>query len=298
LLTLADGTLMYPAHVAGSLCGRMTSKMTMTTIGFERAQSPALAIEDEAEFVRYTTASLPERPPNMARIVELNKAADAGVIAPASLHKLTSEEVRRLSANGAIVLDVRSPAQFAAGHLPGAISVQIEGAQFPNRAGLTLPAESELVLVAQDEPEARAAATALAVIGHGRVLGILAGGTAGWAQAGYTLATLPRLTVPELRRALDGANAPLVLDVREPSEWSEGHIAGSINIPFYQVAARSATLERTRPIAIVCATGHRSAIAASVLQARGFEGVRNVVGGMAAWQASEPAAPVSLLGRG
>ena len=295
LLTLPDGTLAYPAHVSGSLCGRVTNRMTATTLGYERAFNPALAIEDEAAFVRYTTESLPERPPNMVRIVELNKSA-----APATAGKalaLSAQEVSRLRAEGALVLDVRSPEEFAAAHMPTALSVQIEGAQFPNRAGLTLPLEADLVLVAATKEQAREAITALSVIGHGRILGFLAGGMPAWEQAGYPVEALPVLSAADLRQQITNGDDLLVLDVREHSEWAEGHIAGSINLPFYHVSRQLHTLQQTQSIAIVCATGHRSTIAASVLQAAGFERVYNIVGGMAAWNATTAQPDVMPAGR-
>jgi hydroxyacylglutathione hydrolase len=297
LLTLPDGTLVYPAHVSGSLCGRVTNRMTMTTLGYERAFNPALAIDDEAAFVHYTTESLPERPPNMVRIVELNKAAAAATAWVGNLTPLSASEVSRLRTDGAIVLDVRSVELFTEGHLPGAISVQIESAQFPNRVGLTLPAEADLVIVATTEAQARAGVAALAIIGHTRVLGFLAGGTDAWAQAGYPLHALPSWSVSMLRERLDGTDDILILDVRERNEWEGEHIPGSVNIPFYQVSRQRHTLEPTRPIAIVCATGHRSAIAASVLQAQGFARAYNVVGGMAAWNASAAMADLTPAGR-
>ncbi len=295
LLTLPDGTLAYPAHVSGSLCGRVTSRMTATTLGYERAFNPALAIEDEAAFVRYTTESLPERPPNMARIVELNKAAAPATAANALA--LSAQELSRLHADGALVLDVRSPEAFAAGHLPGALSVQIEGAQFPNRAGLTLPLESDLVLVAATEAQAHEALTALSVIGHGRVLGFLAGGMPAWEQAGYPVEALPVLSPDDLRQQIASAGDVLILDVREHSEWAEGHIEGSINLPFYHISGQLHTLQQSRPISVVCATGHRSTIAASILQAAGFKRVYNVEGGMAAWNATKARPDVMPAGR-
>ena len=294
LLSLPDGTMVYPAHVSGSLCGRVTSRMTGTTLGYERACNPALAIDDEAAFVHYTTASLPQRPPNMAHIVERNTAA-----APAPqgiLLALSADEVLRGRVEGALVLDVRSSEDFAAGHIPGALSVQIESSQFPNRVGLTVPTNAELALVAASDAQARDAVAALAVIGHERVLGFLAGGVDDWVRAGYPLETLPRMAVSALRERLSEADDLLILDVREPNEWEAGHIPGSVNIPFYQVRGRSDMLERTRRIAIICATGHRSTIAASVLRALGFEQVYNVVGGMAAWMQVE-AADTTPMGR-
>jgi hydroxyacylglutathione hydrolase len=297
LLALPDGTMVYPGHVSGSLCGRVTSRMTATTVGFERAFNPALSIDDEAEFVRYTTESLPERPPNMARIVDLNKGAEPPLVGEAL--PLSASESSRLRSEGVLSLDVRAPEAFAEGHVPGAISVQIDGAQFPTRVGLTLPAEADLVLVAESEEQARQAVTALSVIGHGHVLGYLEGGMPAWEQAGFVAEQLAQLAVSDLReqRAAKASEDVLILDVREHSEWEEDHIPGSLNVPFYHLSGRRAALNPAQPIAIICATGHRSTIAASLLQAAGFKRVYNVMGGMAAWNTNKTKPAAAPTGR-
>jgi len=155
LETLPDGTLVYPAHVAGSLCGRVTNRMTATTIGYERRFNPALALTNEGEFVLYMNESLPERPPNLARIVELNKsAAPTAIAAP---QPLTPEDVERLLSEGALALDVRSPKKFATGHVPGAAAISLSGSSFPNSVGITLPATAPLVLIANNADQTLAA---------------------------------------------------------------------------------------------------------------------------------------------
>src|SRR5262249_11244167 len=145
LLTLPDGTLAYPAHVSGSLCGRVTNRMTGTTVGFERRHNPALGIAAEDDFVTYMTESLPERPPNMGRIVALNMAAEAKE--PPRPVALSPEAIRRLLDAGAAVLDTRSAADYGAGHIPAAVAVALNASQFPNRVGLVVPADVDLVLV-------------------------------------------------------------------------------------------------------------------------------------------------------
>lgn len=284
LLTLPDGTLAYPAHVAGSLCGRVTNRMTGTTIGFERRYNPALAIPVAERFVQYMNDSLPERPPNLMRIVALNMAA-APLDVP-TMAALTAEEAHQLQAGGAIVLDVRSARQFAAGHVPGAISIALDGSQFPNRAGLVLPAETPLVLVTGKDTDAARALESLLVIGYNRIAGYLAHGMAGWTQAGYPTATLAHMSVSELATQQASDSAPQILDVRELNEWESSHIAGASHVPFHKLEARLDEFDLTRPIATICASGQRSTIAASLLRRYGAVNVANVAGGMSAWSAA------------
>ncbi|MCS6802332.1 MAG: rhodanese-like domain-containing protein [Dehalococcoidia bacterium] len=283
LLTLPEGTLVYPAHVAGSLCGRVTSRMTGSTIGYERRFNPGLQLDEEA-FVRFTTEGLPERPPNLLRIVALNKAASPPA-RPSPL-PLSPAEVAERAAAGAVVLDVRPPAAFSAGHLPGAIGVDLHGGQFQNRVGLIVSAETELLIVANDDAEARRAAEALAVIGFDRVSGYLEGGVAAWRAAGFDLAPLEELSARELAERRRREPSLVIVDVREPAEWEEGHIEGALSIPLSQVPAELARLPADRPLAVVCAGGTRSVIAASLLRARGRTNALNVRDGMDGWRAA------------
>ncbi|MDI3339627.1 MAG: rhodanese-like domain-containing protein [Sphaerobacter sp.] len=281
LLGLPEGTLVYPGHVAGSLCGRVSNRMTGTTIGFERRFNPALAIATRPDFVRYMSENLPERPPNMHRIVELNRGP-----APLALHPAAPMDpaaARRLLDQGGQVLDVREPASFGQAHIPGAIGVWLDGAQFQNRVGLVVPVDTPLLLVAAASSAAARATTALAVIGYTNVVGYLAGGIDAWRAAGQPVAQIPSMTVAELQATRERLQ---VLDVREPGEWASGHIPGAIHIPFSRVAAQAAALDPQRPVAVICGSGERSMVAASLLRARGRDDVRNVAGGMAAWRAA------------
>ncbi|GIW07245.1 MAG: MBL fold metallo-hydrolase [Dehalococcoidia bacterium] len=283
LLTLPDGTLVYPTHVSGSLCGRVTSRMPLSTIGYERRSNPGLLI-DEEEFVRFTTEGLPERPPNLLRIVALNKAAHPFSWQPPQ--PLPPDAVAERAAAGAVVLDVRSAAAFRAGHLAGAINVDLDGGQFQNRVGLIVPADANLIIVADTDAEVPRAAEALAVIGFDRVNGYLAGGIAAWRDAGFQLVSLESVAAHELARLLRDDPRLLVVDVREPAEWEEGHIEGALSIPFYRIVAEHDRLPADRPLAVICAGGTRSVIAASLLQAHGRRDVLNVSDGMDGWRAA------------
>ncbi|MDW8059320.1 MAG: rhodanese-like domain-containing protein [Thermomicrobium sp.] len=285
ILQLPPGTLVYPGHVAGSLCGRVNNRMTGTTIGFEQRNNPALQIRDRQTFVRFMNENLPERPPNLARIVDLNRGAEPPRIGATS--PLTPARVRALQETGAVILDVRTPAAFAASHVPGAISVPLDGGQFQNRVGLVVPADRPLVLVVERADDARRAVQMLAVIGYDQVLGYLVGGMAAWERAGYPYRTLPVLTVYDLARRLEEDPLLQLVDVRERTEWIEGHIAGARHIPFYRLPQELTSLDPTRPIALVCGSGTRSVLSASLLRAHGFEQVWSVEGGMDAWRAAD-----------
>ncbi|MCX7622889.1 MAG: MBL fold metallo-hydrolase [Thermomicrobium sp.] len=284
LLRLPPGTLVFPGHVAGSLCGRVDNRMTGTTIGFEARNNPALQILDRATFVRYMNENLPERPPNLARIVELNRSAEVPRIGSAT--PLVPQRLREALENGAVVLDVRSPAAFAASHIPGAVSVALDGGQFQNRVGLVVPPDRPLVLVVERDEDARRAARMLAVIGYDQVIGYLVGGMPAWERAGYPYRTLPLLTVHDLARRLEERPELLLIDVRERSEWIEGHIERALHIPFYRLPRELAQLDPARPIALVCGSGTRSVLAASLLEGHGFDHLWSVEGGMDAWRAA------------
>ncbi len=284
LLALADGTLVYPGHIAGSLCGRVSNRMATSTIGFERSFNPALAISTVEPFVIYMTGSLPERPPNMARIVEMNRAASPAV--PAEPLPLLASEVQRLAQEGTLVLDTRTPGEFGAAHIPGAISVYPGHSQFQNRVGLTVSPDADLVLVTREDTLVSPLVQSLSVIGYNRITGYLAGDMRRWELAGFDSETLPQISVQALHREREQTPGLQVLDVREPREWKAHHIEGAVHIPFYRVVANAGTLDRERPIAVICGSGVRSSLAASLLQREGFTDLRNVIGGMGAWNAA------------
>ena len=276
LMTLPSGTMVYPGHVAGSLCGRVNNRMTGTTIGFERMCNPALRISDETEFVQYMNESLPERPPNMARIVKLNMSDEMPETAKPK--PLTMAQIADELATGAQLLDVRAPAAFAAGHLSGAINVHIDGGQFQNRVGLVFPPGARLLLVTSSDAESARTAEALSVIGFTSIAGFVAGGASG--------ATTPSITIQQLDQKLANDASLKVIDVRETNEWAEGHIAGAAGVPFHKLRDAAKSLDPSQSYALICAGGTRSMIAASILQALGFDTVYNVDGGMGAWNAA------------
>ncbi|HZU67256.1 MAG TPA: rhodanese-like domain-containing protein [Ktedonobacteraceae bacterium] len=280
LLKLEDGVEVYPAHVSGSLCGRGMNAKTSSTIGFERKHNPAIAPRTRAEFIRAMNENLPQRPPNMSNIVVRNCADYLHAEAPLDPRPLDLRTFQHEMARGALVIDTRSPHQFAEGHIPGAIGVFLHGSAFPTRVGFVVPPESRLLLVVKDERDLVEATTELAVVGFDSVLGYLDGGMEAWREAELPLQALGQITVEDLHSLRHDLQ---VLDVRDPNEWQEGHIKGAVHIPYYDIEQRLPALNPAQPVAVVCGSGQRSTIACSLLQRHGFTQLFNVVGGMEAW---------------
>jgi hydroxyacylglutathione hydrolase len=266
LVELGDGVEVFPGHVAGSLCGAAMSSKASTTIGFERRSNPALQGE-LADFVQAALGPRPPRPPNMERIVELNRGELVAAQTPLELIDAIPED--------AIVLDVRRTEIFAAGHHPAAVGIPVSGSSFATRAAFVLP-ERPVVLHATDEDEAQRATRSLHAVA---LFGI-----AGW-QVGGGSEKLEPVSLDELDRLL-ADDAVELLDVREADERDEGHIPGSRHLPYRTArAAAEAGLLDGRPLVTICESGARAAIAASVLQAAGMRARPVLDGGLTAWRA-------------
>jgi hydroxyacylglutathione hydrolase len=266
LVELGDGVEVYPGHVAGSLCGKAMSSKASTTIGFERRFNRALAYDDVALFVAESAAISAPRPPNMERIVEMNRGSFVG--------EQPEPPELPAPANGMRVLDVKPVTDFADGHFPGALNVPISGTSFSTKAAFVVE-EGPIVVSASTVDEAAQAIRALRSVG---VLDI-----AGYVLGGGTEA-LGLVTIDELDALL--AEGAELIDVREKDERDTGYIAGSRNIPYRLLALGESDLPRDRLIVTICETGPRAAIAASILAARGFD-VRPVVnGGIDSWAAA------------
>jgi len=285
LLTLPDATEVYPAHGAGSLCGRNISKDTSSTIGEQRRTNYALQPMTKARFVEMTTADLPEVPRYFAHDVALNREGAAPLRERPLPAALSPAEISKVLEASAVCLDVRASAAFGTGHVPGSLNVALDG-QFASWCGTLLEASRAIVLVTEDEDQVRHAATRLARVGFEKIAGYLDGGVAAWDRAGLPLERLPQWSVDALRAELGSKSGPLVLDVRRPAEFATGHVPGAVNLPLDRLEADSARLDPARPTAVICAGGYRSSAGGSVLQRRGFRELYNVVGGTSAWLAA------------
>jgi glyoxylase-like metal-dependent hydrolase (beta-lactamase superfamily II)/rhodanese-related sulfurtransferase len=264
LVELGDDVRVYPGHVAGSLCGGNMSSETSSTIANERATNEALQFGDVQEFVLVSASVSTPRPPTTERVVALNRGP--WVAWPGALQELHS-------ADGATVLDVRPFRDYSAGHIPGAISVAIDGGTFGTKAGFVLMPEERIVLHARNEAEANEAAEKLWAVG---ILEI-----AGYLIAPDASRTLPILDVDELKALLESPGLQLA-DVRETTERDSGYIPGSTNVPYRLLRKLGCgALDRSRPVVTVCESGPRAAIAASLLQRDGFDVSAVADGGIA-----------------
>lgn len=285
LLTLPDAVEVYPAHGAGSLCGRNISKETMSTIGEQRRSNYALQPMPRERFVSMMTADLPEAPRYFAQDVALNREGAAPLADVEPPAALTPAETAAAVAAGARLLDVRAAAAFGTSHLPGSLNVGLDG-QFASWCGTLLESGRRLVLVTEDEEQARQAALRLARVGFESVAGYLDGGVAAWDRDGRALERVDQWPVGVLRDELGSGRELQVIDVRRAGEFAAGHVPGAIHLPLDRLEAASAGLPRDRPTAVICAGGYRSSAAASLLAHRGFKQLVNVVGGTSAWIAA------------
>lgn len=293
LLTLPDYIEVWPGHLGGSMCGGPGMDLKVSsTIGFERGHNTMLAIDDEAEFVDASVSKLGAQPPNFRAIVELNHGpllTDG--IEPA---RLFPGEVAHRQADGAIVVDVRSDAQFAEGHVPGAISIPLHRGGFGTKLAWVAAPAPAIIFVGRDDDDGRRAASLAAAVGLAEPVrrgGLLAGGWTSWSTEERPLAELERLPVDRLgERLRDGlagdgsSDAPQVLDVREVAEYQSGFIPGSINVPWHDITELPASLDPQREVLVICASGQRAGTAASLLQRLGAVSVVHVTdGGVPKW---------------
>ena len=285
LLALPDSVEVYPAHGAGSLCGRNISSDTSSTIGRERQFNYALRPMPKEEFVRMMTTDLPEAPAYFSRDVAINRDGASELAELPDPAALAARDVEALQKKGAIVLDTRPAAQYGAGHVPGSLHIGLSG-QFASWAGALISPRAPILLVAEEEEEVREARTRLARVGIENVAGYLAGGILEWDRAGLPLATMEQVNVEELDARLRESRAGRVVDVRRPAEWQAGHIPNAVHLPLNTLAQNAAALDKSEPLAVICAGGFRSSIGTSILEQQGFTKVTNVVGGMAAWTGS------------
>jgi hydroxyacylglutathione hydrolase len=282
ILKLADDVLVYPAHGAGSLCGRNMRAERVSTIGTERLTNYALQIKSREDFVQQLTSNLPARPAYFLQDAEINRTGASALSDLPALTPLEPAELKTLLAEGAIALDVRPGDEFAAAHVPGSVNIALSG-QFASWAGALLGLSACPVLIAEKDETVSEARMRLSRIGLEDSRGYLNGGIEAWKQAGFPLATLPQITIEALNGRLQESGLQ-VLDVRREPEWEAGHIEGATWWPLDNFKVAPPEIDRNLPIAVHCKGGYRSMIACSLLERAGFENVVNVVGGFDAWQ--------------
>ena len=282
LLALPGECEVWPGHLGGSLCGGPGMDMKVSsTIAYERAHNALLRLDDEDAFVEETTSSLGPQPPNFRAIVALNRGPLRGH--RVDVEPLTPRQVDELRGDGALLVDVRTDLQFDDAHIPGAVCNPAVRAGFGTKLAWVADRDRPVVFIGRDDDDARHAAQLAAAVGIDNLAGFLAGGMTSWREEKRSTERLERIDVPALH---ERAGEVQVLDVRERSEWDAGHIPGSVHVPYHDIDGVPEGIDPSRPVAVICSSGQRSAVAASLLRRHGVEQPVHVAdGGVGTWQA-------------
>lgn len=283
-LALDDGVLVYPTHVHGSPCGAAIGDRLNSAIGHERRHNELLAHQDEAAFRTAALQNLPPKPSYYPRLKERNTNSPPSGPGTAAVRALPPGEFKKAVETGGVVLiDTRHMLAFGGGHIEGALNFGASG-HLSLQAGWMLDPGKDLLLVLDDDKDLSAVVQHLARTGFERFAGYLAGGMNAWAQAGYGIEALAQVPVEKLAREAAGSGGPVVLDVRSPNEWEQGHVPGAWHVFLPDLPGAMGTLDKSRPLAVYCDTGYRASIGASLLRSRGFDAF-NVPGSWQAWTA-------------
>jgi hydroxyacylglutathione hydrolase len=287
LLKLPDESLVYPAHGAGSLCGKSISKETVSTLGEQRRLNYALQPMSKEAFIRVVTADQPEAPAYFTYDAVLNSEERLTLdqVLALEMNPLTVDALLELQRDGAQILDTRDSSEFAAAHLARSINIGL-GGQYATWAGTVLDRKSPIVIIA-DPGREQEAAIRLGRIGFDHVAGYLQDGLSSLKWRPELTQTTERLSAPFAAELMSSANPPQVVDVRAPGERAQKFIAGSVGIPLNHLVEKMGTLAKDGPVLVYCAGGYRSSIAASLLQKNGFTDVIEIAGGIAGWEAAK-----------
>lgn len=287
LMKLPDYVEVYPAHAAGSLCGRSIGAKWTTTIGYERRFNSALQIQDKNAFSKLLTENMPPAPDHFKRLSDINRR---GPILIGDLPDMEELDViqfkERMDRSTFVILDTRSYHAFAAGHIPGSWHIDLNG-NFPIFAGWVLPPDKDILLVADNYAKAREAKLWAQRVGVDRIVGYLNGGMAAWDMAGFKSEHIKLLSAEALQEMISQDDDFVLVDVRSPQEYEENHLPGAVNIPVGDLRTRHHELEKERKIVVICSSGFRSSIGASILKQNSFRNIYNVAGGMAGFCAGK-----------
>lgn len=300
LMALPPFCEVYPAHGAGSLCGRAMGAKRTSTVGYEKLYNGAVAIADRQQFIASLTTDMPAAPDHFSRCSEINRRGPALVSALPAPQPLIASRFRELmDAEDVLVLDVRGYSAFGGQHVPGAYHIDL-GGNFATFAGWVLPPDRKILLVVEKGADADDAAVALHRVGLDHVIGYLEGGMFEWAKAGFASGHVPQLSAPELNWRIAKGDGLVLVDVRSAGEFGAAHISGALHIPTPLLRSRYVELDPDRDIALVCSTGHRSSLAASILKQHGFSRIWNVAGGMTGFNAAgfAPECPLCVVPHG
>ena len=288
LLKLPDYCEVYPAHGAGSLCGRSMGAKWRTTIGYERRYNQALQIKDTGSFIRSLTSDMPPAPDHFSRCSDINRQGPILTTDLPFLDELDPVQFEmRMKDPNTIVLDVRSYDAFGSQHVLDAWHIDF-GGNFPTFAGWVLPSDKDILLVASDYEQALQANIWARRAGVDRIVGYLEGGMFAWAAAGHRTRDVHQISAEDLHDMASGDSFSkmVLLDVRAPREFNDNHIEGAVNIPAPELRTEFKKLDPGKPTVLICSTGHRSSLGASILRQHGFKDVYNVAGGMTGYSAA------------
>jgi glyoxylase-like metal-dependent hydrolase (beta-lactamase superfamily II)/rhodanese-related sulfurtransferase len=279
LLKLPDETEVYPAHGAGSLCGKNMSKETWSTIGQQKKTNYALQPMPKDAFVRMMTENLSEAPAYFPKSVAKNLVGAAGLEDLPKPKRMTAEEVRDFEG---LILDVRSSDEFGKEHVRGSLNIGL-GGQFASWAGTLMDDKKPIVIVANDEKQVAEAVMRLARVGIETVKGFLDKGIQAWKTAGFELKTIEQVSVKDAQKRIAEKPDAQFIDVRRRGEYEAGHAARAVNLTLSNLPELSENLDSSRPTFVICQGGYRSSAATSILEQKGFEEIYNIAGGTAAW---------------
>lgn len=284
ILKLPDEVEVYPAHGAGSMCGKNMSKETWSTIGEQRKFNYALQPMRKEQFVSMMTADLVEAPAYFPRDAEINRSGARGLSELSPPAALSPQQVCELRDQAHVLLDVRSAADFGACHVPGSVNIGL-GGQFAMWAGSLIPLNAAIVVIADTAAQVDESVVRLARVGIENVKGYLEGGVENWRRAGFPIESIAQVSVNELKEKLATTADLQVVDVRRPAEYGDGHVPRALNAPLATLNRVAAELPfaKDKPTAVICAGGYRSSAAASLLEKFGFTNLLNVSGGTGAW---------------
>jgi len=284
LAALPDGTMVFPGHGAGSLCGAGMAQREQSTLGYERATNPFLKKQTEQTFVDTVLSTVPEFPDYYRRMKKLNSAGPPFLRQlPGGEHLEVKQFEEKLKDTSAILLDLRRPEAFGGAHIPGSINIGA-GPNLSMWAAWVLSYDQPILLVGDANTDMEAARRSLIRVGLDTVVGSLRGGISVWLESGRDQGHVPQISVRELQAVLGGSSKATLLDVRSPGEWKIGHIESAIHIPGGDLREHIKDVPADKALYVICGSGYRSSVAASVLAHSGRRQLTNVDGGMSAWK--------------
>jgi glyoxylase-like metal-dependent hydrolase (beta-lactamase superfamily II)/rhodanese-related sulfurtransferase len=283
ILKLSDDTEIYPAHGAGSLCGKNLSSETWSTLGEQRKFNYALKPMSKEEFIKVVAENQPEVPMYFLKDVEANMKGAPPLEKLPKANPLSADEVSAKQKEGAVILDVRTSDEFGGGHVAHSLNIGL-GGQFASWAGTTIRIGTPIILVANNDAQVEEAQMRLARVGLDTTIGFLDGGVSAWEKAGYEVGKVKQITVEDLKSRIGIGSDLQLLDVRRVAEFQNAHAPTAKNVPLSDLMNRLNELDKTKPTTVICAGGYRSSLATSILAQNGFREIENVIGGTSAYQ--------------